>query len=93
MAAVFCVPTINVFAMMTLMDLSNGALGNCTILDTSVGSNNVTGSPLTGQVFNLWVSSSHCIRHMTLVPNHGWLFAQGGVQSVQQCVHRSQGSV
>ena len=52
MAAVFCQPTINVFAMMTTMDLSNGTLGTCTILDASVGSNNVTGSPLNGRAFN-----------------------------------------
>jgi len=51
-AAVFCEPMINIFAMMASMDLSNGALGNCTILDNYVQPNNVTGSPLNGQAFN-----------------------------------------
>lgn len=92
-AAVFCAPTINVFAMTTSMDLSNGALGNCTILDTSVGSNNVTGSPLNGQAFNGVVfnqSSNVFIAARAIAINSGvpgtvFRFASqqpGGVQSV-----------
>lgn len=51
-AAVFCEPMINIFAMSASMDLSSGTLGNCTILDTYVQPNNVTGNPLNGQAFS-----------------------------------------
>ena len=50
--AVFCRPTIDVFIMQTSMDLSNGTLGKCTILNNYVEPNNVTGSPLNGKAFN-----------------------------------------
>ena len=50
--AVFCQPTINVFIMQTSMDLSDGTLRTCTILDHYVEANNVTGSPLNDKAFN-----------------------------------------
>ena len=51
-AAVFCQPVISVMLMQTSMDLSNGTLGNCTILGNYVKANNVTGNPLNGETFN-----------------------------------------
>ncbi|OJA11337.1 hypothetical protein AZE42_04932 [Rhizopogon vesiculosus] len=50
--AVFCQPSIAIFVVETTMDLSNGSLGNCTIVDTFNSTNNVTGNPLNGEAYN-----------------------------------------
>ncbi|KAL4065571.1 hypothetical protein V8B97DRAFT_1150902 [Scleroderma yunnanense] len=92
-AAVFCAPQVSVFATMTSMDLSNGTLGNCTIVGDYVEANNVTGSPLNGQTFNGVVfnqSSNVFIAARALAINSGvpgtiYRFASlqpGGMQSV-----------
>lgn len=51
-ASVYCNPTMNVLTVGTSMDLSNSALGPCTILNPVEGTNNVTGSPLNGHPYN-----------------------------------------
>ncbi|KAH0835619.1 hypothetical protein J3R83DRAFT_9367 [Lanmaoa asiatica] len=51
-ASVYCNPTMNVFTVETSMDLSNGALGPCTIIQPAEGTNNVTGSPQNGRPYN-----------------------------------------
>ncbi|KAI6144379.1 hypothetical protein BKA82DRAFT_4177385 [Pisolithus tinctorius] len=51
-SAIFCQPSMRVFTMSTSMNLGNGALGDCTILQDFTESNNVTGDPLNGQIFN-----------------------------------------
>lgn len=60
-ASVYCNPTMNVFTVGTSMNLSNGALGPCTILVPSEDSNNVTGSPLNGRPYNGYVLATFCL--------------------------------
>ncbi|OAX35822.1 hypothetical protein K503DRAFT_696301 [Rhizopogon vinicolor AM-OR11-026] len=50
--AVFCQPSIAIFVVETTMDLNDGSLGNCTIVDTFNSTNNVTGNPLNGEAYN-----------------------------------------
>ncbi|KAF9242854.1 hypothetical protein BU15DRAFT_72505 [Melanogaster broomeanus] len=51
-AGVYCNPTMTVVMMETSMNLNDGSLGECTILQLDESSNNVTGSPLNGQPYN-----------------------------------------
>ncbi|KAG9312527.1 hypothetical protein JVU11DRAFT_6922 [Chiua virens] len=51
-ASVYCNPTMKVFTVGTSMDLSNSALGPCTIIEPAQGTNNVTGSPQNGRPYN-----------------------------------------
>ncbi|KAG0704071.1 hypothetical protein DFH29DRAFT_398922 [Suillus ampliporus] len=50
--AVFCQPSIAIFVVATTMDLNDGSMGNCTIIEPFEYTNNVTGSPLNGEAFN-----------------------------------------
>ncbi|KAG1824676.1 uncharacterized protein BJ212DRAFT_1321839 [Suillus subaureus] len=50
--AVFCQPSIAIFVVTTSMDLNDGSMGNCTIVEPFEYTNNVTGSPLNGEAFN-----------------------------------------
>ncbi|KAI6008774.1 hypothetical protein F5J12DRAFT_905161 [Pisolithus orientalis] len=51
-SAIFCQPSMRVFTMSTSMNLGNGTLGDCTILQNFTEPNNVTGDPLNSQIFN-----------------------------------------
>ncbi|KAG6376800.1 hypothetical protein JVT61DRAFT_1825 [Boletus reticuloceps] len=51
-ASVYCNPTMNVFTVETSMNLTTASLGDCTIIDTVQGTNNVTGSPQYGRPYN-----------------------------------------
>ncbi|KAI6127127.1 hypothetical protein F5141DRAFT_1085716 [Pisolithus sp. B1] len=51
-SAIFCQPSMNVFTILTSMNLNNGTLGDCTALQNFTEPNNVTGDPPNGQVFN-----------------------------------------
>lgn len=51
-ASVYCNPTMKVFTVGTSMDLSDGSLGPCTILQPAESTNNVTGSPQNGRPYN-----------------------------------------
>ncbi|KAG1864998.1 hypothetical protein DFJ58DRAFT_771933 [Suillus subalutaceus] len=50
--AVFCQPSIAIFIVTTSMDLNDGSMGDCTIVEPFEYTNNVTGNPLNGQAFN-----------------------------------------
>jgi hypothetical protein len=50
--AVFCQPSIAIFVVTTTMDLNDGSMGDCTILEPFEYTNNVTGNPLNGEAFN-----------------------------------------
>ncbi|KAG2346106.1 hypothetical protein BDR05DRAFT_959680 [Suillus weaverae] len=50
--AVFCQPSIAVFVVTTTMDLNDGSMGDCTIVEPFEYTNNVTGNPLNGEAFN-----------------------------------------
>ncbi|KAJ8597250.1 hypothetical protein M405DRAFT_855738 [Rhizopogon salebrosus TDB-379] len=50
--AVFCQPSIAIFVVQTSMAMSDGSLGNCTIVEPFNATNNVTGSPLNGAAYN-----------------------------------------
>ncbi|KAG1748155.1 hypothetical protein EDB19DRAFT_1905206 [Suillus lakei] len=50
--AVFCQPSIAIFIVSTTMDLNDGSMGNCIIVEPFEYTNNVTGSPLNGEAFN-----------------------------------------
>ena len=50
--AIFCQPSIAIFVVATSMNLNNGSLGDCTIIEPFNSTNNVTGSPLNGEVYN-----------------------------------------
>lgn len=50
--AVFCQPSIAIFVVTTTMDLNDGSMGDCTIVEPFEYTNNVTGNPLNGEAFN-----------------------------------------
>lgn len=50
--AVFCQPSIAIYVVETTMDLNAGSLGDCTIIEPFNSTNNVTGNPLNGEVYN-----------------------------------------
>lgn len=50
--AVFCQPSIAIFVVETTMDLNDGSMGNCIIVEPYEDTNNVTGNPLNGEAFN-----------------------------------------
>ncbi|KAG1744995.1 uncharacterized protein EDB91DRAFT_1122044 [Suillus paluster] len=50
--AVFCQPSIAIFIVSTTMDTNDGSMGDCIIIDTFDSTNNVTGSPMNGEVYN-----------------------------------------
>ncbi|KAG2354931.1 hypothetical protein BDR07DRAFT_1493874 [Suillus spraguei] len=50
--AVFCQPSIAVFVVTTTMDLNDGSMGECIIVEPFDYTNNVTGNPLNGEAFN-----------------------------------------
>jgi hypothetical protein len=49
---VFCQPSISVFVVSTTMDLDDGSMGDCIIVEPFQYTNNVTGSPLNGEAYN-----------------------------------------
>jgi hypothetical protein len=51
-AAVFCQPSIAVFVVSTTMDLDDGSMGDCIIVEPFQYTNNVTGSPLNSEAYN-----------------------------------------
>lgn len=50
--AIFCQPSIAIFVVTTTMDLNDGSMGDCIIVEPFEYTNNVTGSPLNGEAFN-----------------------------------------
>ncbi|KAG2113491.1 uncharacterized protein F5147DRAFT_681196 [Suillus discolor] len=50
--AVFCQPTIAIFVVATTMNLNDGSMGACIIVEPFENTNNVTGNPLNGEAFN-----------------------------------------
>ncbi|KAG2354930.1 hypothetical protein BDR07DRAFT_1304682 [Suillus spraguei] len=50
--AVFCQPSIAISIVTTTMDLNDGSMGDCTIVEPFDDANNVTGDPLNGEVYN-----------------------------------------
>ncbi|KAG2072503.1 hypothetical protein BDR04DRAFT_1230480 [Suillus decipiens] len=50
--AVFCQPSIAIFVVTTTMNLNDGSMGDCTIVEPFDYANNVTGNPLNGESFN-----------------------------------------
>lgn len=50
--AVFCQPSIAIFVVATTMDLNDGSMGDCIIVEPFEYTNNVTGNPLNGEAFN-----------------------------------------
>ena len=53
--AVICAPTIDLFNVQAVVDLSNGSLTSVTILSGYAPPNNVTGGDLAGKAFNGYV--------------------------------------
>ncbi|KAG1795683.1 uncharacterized protein HD556DRAFT_368369 [Suillus plorans] len=50
--AVFCQPSIAIFVVATTMNLNDGSMGACIIVEPFENTNNVTGNPLNGEAFN-----------------------------------------
>lgn len=50
--AVFCQPSIAIFVVETTMNMNDGSLGQCTIIEPYNSTNNVTGDPLNGEAYN-----------------------------------------
>src|SRR6267154_2829247 len=50
--AVFCQPSIAIFEIETSMNLNDGSLGTCTIVEPFNNTNNVTGNPLNSEAYN-----------------------------------------
>ena len=50
--AVFCQPSIAIFVVETTMNMNDGSLGKCTIIEPYNSTNNVTGDPLNGEAYN-----------------------------------------
>lgn len=61
--AVFCQPSIAIFVVATTMNLNDGSMGACIIVEPFENTNNVTGNPLNGEAFNGWV---YCLFHRQL---------------------------
>ncbi|KAG2072502.1 hypothetical protein BDR04DRAFT_1074030 [Suillus decipiens] len=50
--AVFCQPSIAISVVTTTMNLNDGSMGDCTIVEPFNDTNNVTGNPLNGEAYN-----------------------------------------